>query len=152
MLHLVELESAVKYFILGQMTLGSTVLNRQLWLCPYNYYCTDMPKWYKAQAILPTQTENSRTLDLAAFSIKQHIFDWIQMGQDTYMPPSHSKDQGNPRVTVVRGVMILTSCSGFEFHCAMWLRLPRMRPYKPRFRVAAGVARRKTLTAKSHKC
>jgi hypothetical protein len=40
----------------------------------------------------------------------------------------------------------------FESHSGAWVLVLRMRPYKPRSRVAVGVALKRTLTAKSHEC
>jgi hypothetical protein len=54
-----------------------------------------------------------------------------------------------PRGAVVRAVVIL-ACLVWIPLCT-WVPVLRMRPYKPRSRVAVGVARKRTFTAKSHK-
>jgi hypothetical protein len=43
-------------------------------------------------------------------------------------------------------------CRRFDSHCGTCVPIFWMRPYINRGRVSAGVARKRTLTAKSHKC
>jgi hypothetical protein len=51
-----------------------------------------------------------------------------------------------------KDLMILKLSRAFESHCESRVPVFRMKPYKPRLCVAVGVARKRTLTAKSHEC
>jgi hypothetical protein len=50
----------------------------------------------------------------------------------------------------LRKDLMISLCRGIESHCGTWMPVLRMKPYKPRFWVAAGVAHKRFLTAKNH--